>query len=99
MIAVGGGAWPVGQERRNEPAGIPGADTTVKFTEIAAVSAGMPQIPVRSQVRWALFPKMPPVIGAPPRVSATRQGWIATNGCAKLMSFMVVSPPRDDSAR
>src|SRR6476659_2125764 len=74
MIAVGGVACPVGHARRNEPAGIPAAATTVKFTEIASAPAGIPQMPVTSRVRWPPLGKIPPVIGAPPRVSATRQG-------------------------
>src|SRR6476659_8307865 len=100
MIAVGGGAWPVGQARRNDPAGIPPAATTVKLAEIASVPAGRPQSPVRSQVRCALLAKIPPWIGAPlPRVSATRQGWIPTNPTPGVTSAIVVRPPEADEAR
>jgi hypothetical protein len=75
MIAVGGKGWPLGQASRNEPAGIPAAATTVKFTETAAMDSGRPHVPLRSHVRVVLFVKMPPWIGAPlPRVSAIRQG-------------------------
>src|SRR5512143_386704 len=94
MIAVGGGGCPVGHASRNEPAGIPLAATTVKFTEIASVPAGMPQMPVTSQVRRPLFGKMPPWIGAPlPRVSATRHGWTPMKARGSVTSAIVVNPP------
>src|SRR6476619_543962 len=97
MIAVGGKGWPVGQASRNEPAGIPPAATTVKFTETAAIDSGRPHVPLKSHVRVVLFVKMPPWIGAPlPRVSTIRHGWTATNVRGSVTSVRVWMPPAED---